>query len=264
MTREQLAKYRDRLRELAARIQSTTDSLEENTRRATGGEAGGNLSNAPLHLGDIGTEVYQQELNATLLANENHIGEEIVHALQRIDQGTFGRCENCGQAIPAGRLEALPYTRYCAPCSQALEEGETLNLNEGRPGTWVEGIAPLDDGAESHQSTPDQEPRPFTDLEPEVHEESDRHAAGTPGGGTAVGGLAGTNIGGGDPVNADLESMMGSGVEADREDDRNPEAYAGPSGGAVGGTPAGKRAVGGKVGHGLAPQPGPGESPTGQ
>ena len=79
--------------------------------------------------------------------------------------------------------------------------------------------------------------------------EADVHAAGTAGGGTAEGGLAGTNIGEGDPDNADLDSAMGSGNHdvAIEEDDEDTIAYSGPSGGAVGGTPAGKRAVGGKT-----------------
>jgi hypothetical protein len=76
----------------------------------------------------------------------------------------------------------------------------------------------------------------------------DVHAAGTAGGGTAEGGLAGTNIAKGDPNNADLEGALGSGNHdvAIEEDDEDTVAYSGQSGGAVGGTPAGKRAVGGK------------------
>ena len=78
-------------------------------------------------------------------------------------------------------------------------------------------------------------------------ETGDVHAAGTAGGGTAEGGLAGTNIGEGDPDNADLKGAMGSGnhdvaIEEDDEDTVACSAH----GGAVGGTPAGKRAVGGK------------------
>lgn len=82
--------------------------------------------------------------------------------------------------------------------------------------------------------------------------QGDIHAVGTPGGGTASGGLAGTNIGSGDPDNADLEEAMGSG----RDDDglpREEAPYAGPSGGAVGGTPAQKRVSGGRQGGGIAP-----------
>jgi hypothetical protein len=83
---------------------------------------------------------------------------------------------------------------------------------------------------------------PMTDLnwsldgeDPKPSRAADSHAAGTPGGGTASGGLAGTNVGDGDPDNADLEDALGSGVHdsAGEEEDRPPYA-----GGAVGGTPA--------------------------
>lgn len=76
-------------------------------------------------------------------------------------------------------------------------------------------------------------------------------AQGTPGGGTEVGGLAGTNVGDGDPENADLESTFEGPDRYDVEEDGPP--YAGHSGGAVGGAPAEKRSKGGHVHGGLAP-----------
>ena len=83
---------------------------------------------------------------------------------------------------------------------------------------------------------------------------ADIFAVGTPGGGTEVGGLAGTNVGDGAPDNADLEDAMGSGnFDTETEDEREGGPYGGPSGGAVGGTPAGKRARGGTTHHGIAP-----------
>lgn len=66
-----------------------------------------------------------------------------------------------------------------------------------------------------------------------------------------AGWLAGSNIGDGDPDNADLETPMGTGIEDD-EDDAGPP-YAGHAGGAVGGTPAQGRAVGGDADHRMAP-----------
>jgi hypothetical protein len=80
----------------------------------------------------------------------------------------------------------------------------------------------------------------------------DRHAQGTPGGGTAFGGLGGTNINEGSPNNADLEAAMGCGIE-DGDNEESSPPYAGPSGGAVGGTPAEDRSTGGKIHRGLAP-----------
>ena len=81
----------------------------------------------------------------------------------------------------------------------------------------------------------------------------DRHAAGTPGGGTEVGGLGGTNIAEGSPENADLDEAMGTGVTREDIEEEGPP-YAGISGGAVGGTPAEGRSSGGKVHRGLAPE----------
>jgi len=71
----------------------------------------------------------------------------------------------------------------------------------------------------------------------------DRHAAGAPMGGSAIGGLGGTNIGRGDPDDANIDAAEGSG-EFDRAIDADEEtAYSGRDGGAVGGTPANNRAT---------------------
>lgn len=69
----------------------------------------------------------------------------------------------------------------------------------------------------------------------------DRHMEGTPGGGDETGGLAGSNVGTGEPLEEG---------EVDREEEFG---YGGVSGGAVGGTPAQKRASGGTVRGGFSP-----------
>ena len=270
MTASQTRKYRAQLEQLAGRVRETAAGLEESVRTPTSGESAGGLSNVPMHLGDVGSEVYNQELSATLLENEDHIRGEVDAALGRLDAGTFGTCERCQQAIAAERLEALPYARFCVGCAAAEQAGAAVNLNAGRP----DGFAPT--FSQDPAGTPPEPaggrkrkagPVLFTDLE-EAATDDDVHAAGTPGGGTAVGGLAGTNAGRGDPSDASLESAMGSGnfdVAAEEEDeDREVEAYSGAAGGAVGGTPANKRAVGGRAKGGTTPRPAKGDSPTGQ
>jgi hypothetical protein len=81
----------------------------------------------------------------------------------------------------------------------------------------------------------------------------DPHAAGTPGGGTASGGLAGTNVNVGSPNNADLENALGSGVRDSAGEAEGGPPFRGVSGGSVGGTPAQKRAKGGRRGGKLTP-----------
>ena len=43
---------------------------------------------------------------------------EVTHALERIEQGSYGACEGCGKQIPPERLEALPVARLCMDCKQ--------------------------------------------------------------------------------------------------------------------------------------------------
>src|SRR5262245_49539338 len=99
MNRQMMERLRGRLQAMAMQIERTASSLEEETRSGTGGVAAGNLSTAPMHLGDLGSEVYLQELNATLLENEVYLQDEVRAALDRIDAGTYGRCERCGVTI---------------------------------------------------------------------------------------------------------------------------------------------------------------------
>lgn len=48
---------------------------------------------------------------------------EIADALHRIDAGTYGKCESCGQDIPGERLEAIPTARLCVRCKQSARAG---------------------------------------------------------------------------------------------------------------------------------------------
>ena len=43
--------------------------------------------------------------------------DDIKLALQRIHEGTYGKCSRCGQTIPKERLEALPYATTCTGCA---------------------------------------------------------------------------------------------------------------------------------------------------
>ncbi|MCE9565304.1 MAG: TraR/DksA family transcriptional regulator [Planctomycetes bacterium] len=255
MNSQKLNHYRDVLEDLARRVRATSKPLEEATRIATGGDATGGLSSTPMHLGDLGSEAYTQELNATLLMNEEFLGQEIDDAIGRHERGVFGTCEECKHKIPESRLDALPYARYCVKCAEKLHAGADPNLNRGRPQGWGSTLEhPNQRVAEKREGeqSPFNAPRKDTSAI-----EEDRHAVGTPGGGTAIGGLGGTNSGDGDPDNTPLEEAMGSGNfdasnKAEEDEAGTGQAFGGPSGGAVGGTPANKRSVGGKDKAGIS------------
>jgi RNA polymerase-binding transcription factor DksA len=52
---------------------------------------------------------------------EEGIRQAVLDALQRIDEGTYGLCQQCGAPIPAARLDAIPFTPYCVNCERRLE-----------------------------------------------------------------------------------------------------------------------------------------------
>jgi DnaK suppressor protein len=55
---------------------------------------------------------------------ERKLMAKIQEALQRIDDGTFGICEECGCEISEGRLEARPVTTLCIECKEEQEREE--------------------------------------------------------------------------------------------------------------------------------------------
>jgi RNA polymerase-binding transcription factor DksA len=121
MTTRELETYRERLLSLGKTLSGDRAHLKEEALQPKGGEASGGFSNVPLHLADLGTHYFEAEMTLTLLENEEQLLEEINRALERIDKGTFGRCETCQNAIPRQRLDVLPYTRHCIDCARKLQ-----------------------------------------------------------------------------------------------------------------------------------------------
>lgn len=76
------------------------------------------LSNYDNHPAEMGTQLFQAELNTALKVHEEHILKDIHDALGRIEDGTFGKCAFCGRQIDEERLEAIPYARLCMECEQ--------------------------------------------------------------------------------------------------------------------------------------------------
>ena len=66
--------------------------------------------------GEGGTSNVERELDLVLSAQARAAVDEIDRALTKIDNGTYGTCETCGQPIPRARLKALPYAALCVQC----------------------------------------------------------------------------------------------------------------------------------------------------
>jgi RNA polymerase-binding protein DksA len=124
MSKTDLNTFRDQLVRLADRLNGEVSSLASEALRATGAEASGGLSRTPMHLADLGTDHYEQELSLGFLENKTRTLDEITEALRRFDDGTFGHCENCHRDIALERLHAVPFARHCIACARKIEREE--------------------------------------------------------------------------------------------------------------------------------------------
>jgi len=119
-----------------ARLDAERTRLEE-TRKAAQDLVGGTtedavqeLSTYDQHPADQGTETFERERDISVLQRVEAQLAEIDAALGRLDGGSYGVCELCGNPVGDGRLEAMPAARYCVD-DQARAE------REGRAGTGM-------------------------------------------------------------------------------------------------------------------------------
>ncbi|MCL6477195.1 MAG: TraR/DksA C4-type zinc finger protein [Peptococcaceae bacterium] len=74
------------------------------------------------HPGDVGSEVFERSKDFALRENAMLVMNAIDDALEKMEKGTYGLCDVCGEEIPAARLQAVPYTTLCIRCKRGDEQ----------------------------------------------------------------------------------------------------------------------------------------------
>jgi|Deesub1362B_J571_1020462.scaffolds.fasta_scaffold03814_4 DnaK suppressor protein len=72
----------------------------------------------------------------SLMSKESELArelEDIVEALEKMERGEYGICEECGQEIAFERLEAVPTAKLCVPCKSKKEKSEFRGYNQRGP-----------------------------------------------------------------------------------------------------------------------------------
>ena len=67
--------------------------------------------------GGLDPDLVEREKVIALVSTMEHRLEAVEYALRQAEEGAYGICERCGQSIPKGRLEAIPYVRTCVRCA---------------------------------------------------------------------------------------------------------------------------------------------------
>lgn len=118
LNKAQQKKYRPILLDLCQKLGGKLSRMEEAVLMS-------DADSAPDDGEELGADGYAREFQLGLIENEDEILQLCREALDRIEEGDFGVCGACDEAIPPRRLDALPYARYCVTC-QAKDEDGTL------------------------------------------------------------------------------------------------------------------------------------------
>lgn len=106
--------------ELKRRLEQNRDELTEQL-QDTSLDVQQDVVGYSNHMADAATEVFEQARDVTLSRQMNNSLEEVRHALEKFEDGTYGICESCGAPIDLARLEAKPEARYCLACQSRRE-----------------------------------------------------------------------------------------------------------------------------------------------
>lgn len=120
-------KFRERLEKERVSLISEIGRLEKDCLYKSQRESSGDLSGYSFHMADMGTDNFTRDLNLELATVEQKILYEVEGALERLEEGSFGVCQQCKKKINSQRLDAIPYARMCISCE---EEKKTPDKND--------------------------------------------------------------------------------------------------------------------------------------
>lgn len=161
LTPEEIEGYRRLLLEKRAELLGDVKYIENEALKKSRLDAAGDLSSMPIHMADLGTDNFEQEFSLGLMDGERKILSEIVAALWRIADGTFGICEGTGRPMSKARLQASPWARFCIEYARMVEKGLIA------AGEKVRSAAPKDE-----ESFDDETDAPEEDFDVDLEEET--------------------------------------------------------------------------------------------
>jgi DnaK suppressor protein len=117
LDKEFVEKQRERLEELRAELVGVVRGLEEDQRSQAEDEEDFTEHDS----GDMSQSLFDREIDATIEQTIEKRLQYVDRALQKVEEGTYGICDDTGEPIPRGRLEAVPEAIYTVEAQQRRE-----------------------------------------------------------------------------------------------------------------------------------------------
>jgi len=126
MKKEKLEKFKQILLKKRQEMVDHMDSIKSNDINETTKEAAGDHSSYSFHMADQGTDNMEREKSFFYAQRDGKLINYIDTALERIADGSYGRCNVCNEYIADARLEAVPHASMCIACKSG-KENESRN-----------------------------------------------------------------------------------------------------------------------------------------
>lgn len=111
-----LDRIREQLLEELARLKKRLGVIQDDDSTSDNSDVG--------DIADVATSHETREILRELQSTEEEQLKQVQAALKRIENGTYGKCQRCGNPIESARLEALPHAPTCIACKRKEERGE--------------------------------------------------------------------------------------------------------------------------------------------
>lgn len=121
MNKKQLNQFKKQLEGLRASLGQELQQISEANLKSQR-ESSGDLSGYSYHMADVGTDNFGREMELNIASTGNERLRLIEEALERVEDGSFGKCLSCGADVHLERLKVLPYTRLCIDCARESEK----------------------------------------------------------------------------------------------------------------------------------------------
>jgi len=119
MTKQELSYFKKLLLQRRTALAGDLNHLEEGALRRSKDDA------ATLDISkfaDLASDNFEQDFTIGLIENSEETLREIDAALERIEEGTYGVCEESGEPIGKTRLKVIPWARLCIECKRRAEQ----------------------------------------------------------------------------------------------------------------------------------------------
>ena len=120
-TKRELSQFKQRLLAERERVLHELGRIEESINAATE-DSNGSKQSYSNHLADLGTDYMEKEKNFYYASQEGHYLRSLDNALERMERGEYGKCQECGCLISSKRLEAVPGAKLCIECKSKSEQ----------------------------------------------------------------------------------------------------------------------------------------------